>query len=341
MLELFEVKGTDYEMGFQIGSKFKAYLKKRIASFDEMATDYSSIISEIEYKLSVSFPHLLQEIYGRADGAEISRKSYLLMLFPELYRKAEGCTTLVLKKSDGEVLFAHNDDNECFNLANTALIKYNFGDDYIVSYTMVERLSGSAFSFNGSGMVFSSNYIFGDNENLHNLSRYVAVRDVINSKSIDEGIAKLRTTEVASPFSLNMLDLNTHRAVNVEKDISDVYITEITDRYARSNHFHTKQGDSKTATADSIFRHKKANELISALDNNTAEITDLVEILKYTTDVYDESIYKEYGKYPGVWVTDATFAVDTADENFTVYDYMGKSVLKIDRQGNLVSQTRA
>lgn len=326
-------------MGFLIGKKYKDYLQKRIPSFDEITNEYSDIVTAHERMLEERFPNLLQEIYGRADGAEISRKSYLLMLFPELYRKADGCTTLILKKSDGNILFAHNDDNECFDSSNTALIKYNYGDNYIISYTMVERLSGSAFSFNGYGMVFSSNYIFGSNLNLENLSRYVAVRDVINSKNIDEALAKLTATDVASPFSLNILDLNTNEAINVEKDVKDVYITEITDRYARSNHFHTKQGDSKNATADSIFRHKKANELISALDSSTAKIEDLVDILRYTTDVYDESIYKQYGKYPGVWVTDATFAVDTANDIFTVYDYIEKSILEIDRHGNLISQT--
>lgn len=338
MLELFEVKGTDYEMGFQIGRKFREYLQTRITSFDEMTAEYATVIDALKKELTALFPNLLQEIFGRADGAEISRDAYLLMLFPELYRKTEGCTTLILKKSDGEVLFAHNDDNECFDLSNTALIKYNYGDEYIISYTMVERLSGSAFSFNRE-MVFSSNYIFGDNVDLNSLSRYVAVRDVINSKSIDEALDKIRSITVASPFSLNMLELKTNRIVNVEKDVKDVYITEITDRYARSNHFHAKKGDSSTATADSKFRYKKANELIAKLNPSTAKIDDLVEILRYTTDVYDESIYKQYGKYPGVWVTDATFAVDTAAENYVVHDYIGGTTLEINQDGNLVSQT--
>ncbi len=339
MLELFEVRGTDYEMGVQIGRKFKDYLQKRIPSFDKMIAGYSAVIDTFQKKLEVQFPKLLQEIYGRADGAEISRSSYLLMLFPELYRNIEGCTTLFLKKADGEFLFAHNDDNEWFDLTNTALIKYCYDDNYIISYTMAERLSGSAFSFTSNGMVFSSNYIFGNNADLGNLSRYVVVRDIINCSNIDEALQKLRNTDVASPFSLNMLDLNTKRAVNVEKDVHNVYITEITDRYARSNHFHAKQGDNSTATADTLFRHKKANELIATLSPSTAKITDLVNILRYSTDVYNESIYKQYGAYTGVWQTDATLALDTADDFVAVYDYIGNSILKISRDGNLISQT--
>lgn len=339
MLELFEVQGTDYEMGVQIGQKFKDYLQKRIVSFDKMIAGYSAVIASFQEKLEAKFPRLLQEIYGRADGAQISRLSYLLMLFPELYRNIEGCTTLVLKKADGNVLFAHNDDNEWFDLTNTVLIKYNYGDNYIISYTMAERLSGSAFSFTGNGMVFSSNYIFGNNADLGNLSRYVVVRDIINCTNIDDAILKLQATDVASPFSLNMLDLKTKRAVNVEKDVHDIYVTEIEDRYARSNHFHKKQGDNSTATADTLFRYKKANELIDTLNHSTAKISDLVDILRYSTDVYNESIYKQYGAYIGVWQTDATLAVDTADNHFTVYDYIGKSILTIGRDGNLISQT--
>lgn len=339
MLNFLEVKGTDYEMGFAIGNKFKNYLQNRITEFDQKAPKYSDCIAAFEDKLKAGFPYLLQEIYGRADGAEISRKSYLLMLFPELFRKSEGCTTLALKKQDGSVLFAHNDDNECFDLENTALIKYNYGDNYIISYTMVERLSGSAFSFTGKGMVFSSNYIFGDNLDLNNLSRYIVVRDVINSSSIDEALHKLKSTDVASPFSLNILELATGRVVNVEKDVHDIYVTEINDRYARSNHFHTKQGDSSTATEDSKFRYKKANKLINDLDSAACTIDDLVKILRYGTSVYNESIYKQYGDYHGIWVTDATLAMDTSEDFFTVYDYIGRSVLKISRDGSLVSQT--
>lgn len=339
MLNFFEVTGTDYEMGFAIGNKFKNYLQNRIAEFDEKAPKYANYINAIEEKLESGFPYLLQEIYGRADGAEISRKSYLLMLFPELFRKTEGCTTLVVKKSDGSVLFAHNDDNECFDLGNTALIKYNYGDHYIISYTMVERLSGSAFSVSGKGMVFSSNYIFGNNLNLDNLSRYIVVRDVINSASIDEALEKLHSTDVASPFSLNMLELGTGRVVNVEKDVHSIYVTEIDDRYARSNHFHTKKGDSTTATEDSKFRYKKANELIRTLDATACSLDDLISILRYRTAVYNESIYKQYGDYEGIWVTDATLAIDTSDDFFTVYDYMGNSVLKISFDGTLLSQS--
>ncbi len=337
MLRFLEVSGNDYQIGYQIGRSFKDYLQGRIGFFDDQASSMQSALDAVERKLEKDFPALLQEIYGRADGAEISRRSYLLMLFPEAYKRYDGCTTLIVKKP-GSVLFAHNDDNENFTLDNTALIKYDYGDTFIVSYVMVERLAGSAFSVNGKDMVFSSNYIFGENLNLQNLSRYVVVRDVINSSSIEEVLQKLRDNDVASPFSLNVLETKTGRAVNIEKDVHDIYVTEVSERYARSNHFHTKQNDISKATADTLFRYVKANELINKLDVASCGKQDLVNILRYSTADYDKSIYKQYGDYNGKWVTDATFCIDTADDYFTVYDYIGNSVLTIGRDGKLIEQ---
>lgn len=340
MIKYIETKGNDYNIGYQIGEYFRNYLQKRIIDFDAKVEKVFDKIKRLEGKIKTNFPKLLQEIYGRADGAQISRDSLLLMFFPEIYNRIDGCTTVILKKSD-RVLFAHNEDNSNFTEENVALIKYNYGDRFVVSYTMAERLGGSAISFNSDGLVFSSNFVNSDSLNLDNLSRYIVVRDVINSQSIDEAIEKLRKNDVASAFSLNILDTKTNRVINIEKDVHEVYITEIQEKYARSNHFHSHDNYNiavELPFKSSLFRYNKTNELINKLDINDCTLNDLINILLFKTDDYYQCVYKQYGKFKGLSVTDATLAIDSSEDFLTIYDYVGNSIIKVDLNGNLLEQ---
>ena len=96
----YVVTGTDYDMGYQIGKIFKKYLQNAIKKYDEKILNKNvySKVKELEIKLKNESFNCLQEIYGRADGAEVSRESLLLMFFPEIYKRIDGCTTLILKK---------------------------------------------------------------------------------------------------------------------------------------------------------------------------------------------------------------------------------------------------
>ena len=148
-----------------------------------------------------------------------------------------------IKKKNGKFLFSHNEDEKKYTFENTALIKYDYGQYWIVGYTMAEKLTGSSFGYNSYGLVFSSNYIYDTKIELSNISRYIMVRTVMNASTIEEVIRILKKCKVASAFSLNVLDTKTFKAINIEKDIEEIYVTNIEDRYARANHFTTKKDE--------------------------------------------------------------------------------------------------
>lgn len=339
MIPYFEVSGTDYEIGFQIGQKFKEYLSKIIGKYDKVVNKVYDKIKHLEQKCKILLPNCLDEIYGRADGANISRDSMLLLFFPEIFKQIDGCTTVILKKDNG-VLFAHNEDqNNCTN-ENTALIKYIYKDKFIIAHTRADRLAGSAFSFNSYGLLISSNYVYGESLNLENLSRYIVVRDVINSKSIEEAKQKLKIYDVASAFSLNILNMNTNEVVNVEKDIHDVYITDIKDKYARSNHFHAKSHDETKDPVSSKFRYTKSNELLKELDIETSNVDEILNILKYETDDYCKTIYKNHFKYSNRSTTIATLYTDTRENEICILDYIGRSKIVLNKSGKIVQTNK-
>ena len=330
MIKNFEVSGTEYDMGYVVGREFKDYLQKSIEKYEEKLKikNVYKKVKNMEEKLKIQFPKCLEEIYGRADGANISRDATLLMFFPEIFRKIDGCTTVILKKENGNFLFSHNEDDKNYTTDNVALVKYKYSNYWIVGYTMAEKLTGSSFAFNSYGLVFSSNYIFDTKIDLNNISRYIMVRDVMNSKSIEETIEKLNNSKVASAFSLNILDTKKNVAINVEKDIDEIYVTNIEDRYARANHFTSKEYILPEDRKSTKFRDEKSNELIKLVDSKNAKIEDLINILNYETDDYNESIFKDSNKYNDKSITVANFSFDNDLKNICIMDYLGDYVFR-------------
>lgn len=326
----YVVTGTDYDMGYQIGKIFKEYLHNEIKKYDEKILNKNvyAKVKELELKLKNESFNCLREIYGRADGAEISRDSLLLMFFPEIYKRIDGCTTLILKKQNGKFLFSHNEDEKKYTSENTALIKYDYGQYWIVGYTMAEKLTGSSFGYNSYGLVFSSNYIYDTKIELSNISRYIMVKTVMNASTIEEVIRILKKCKVASAFSLNVLDIKTNKAINIEKDIEEIYVTNIEDRYARANHFTTKKDELPDEPISSKFRNEKSNELIKVIDRKTANIDNLKSILNYQTADYYQSIFKDPKKYSGKSITVANFSYDGEKNTIEIVDYLGDSKLK-------------
>ena len=256
------------------------------------------------------------------------------MFCPEIFKQVDNCTTVIVKQ-ENRVLFAHNEDEKDCSLENVALIKYIYEDSFIISLTRADRLAGSAFSFNSHGLLISSNYVYGEELELDNISRYIVERDVINSKSISQAIERLQNIDVASAFSLNIIDMNKNEVVNVEKDIHEIYLTNIQTKYARSNHFHTKTNVGYNPPISSKFRYEKSNELLNKLEIETCNLNDITKILNYKTDDYYKTIHKDYVKFNDKSSTIAMFSHDTASDEIEIVDYIGQSRIVLNKNGEI------
>ncbi len=334
-IDFFEVTGDDYRMGVLIGRHFRDYLGGIEAGFAAMLPGHIQRVKALESKLAKRLPSCLDEIYGRADGAGVSRDVMLLIMFPEIYGGTDGCTTAYFKTADRAIL-AHNEDSSTMNLDNVALIRYKYDDMTLVAYTSAIRLAGSAFAFNSHGMAFSSNHIFGGERDMDEISRFILLRDVINSASIDEAIDKVRSVDVASPFNLNLLDVRSARMCNVERDLHDLHVEYITSRYTHSNHFVTKPFDSARVPVNSVFRREKSSELLAELPGS-ASIDDVLGVLAYEGDGYDRSVFERRSSYPDRICTIATFAIDSATGDCRVLDFLGNGVFRFSPDGELLS----
>ena len=333
-MKYLEISGTYYDFGFQIGKCFKNYLHQIIKPYREKIKlkKVSKCVSHLENKIKKRFPNCLEEIYGRADGADIERKTMLLLFFPEIFKHVDGCTTIIVKQKDN-FLFAHNEDEKSAP-EKSALVKFENNNKFLISFVTAERLAGFAFSFNSDRMVFSCDHIVCDKRNLKNLSRYIVIREIMECKDIATVVSKMKKYRVASPFCLNVVDLKSAQAVCIEKDINKCYIKQITSAFARANHFIIKKHKYKSLPSSTKFRQFKATELTNRLDFNTCKIEDLHEILKFETSEYNKSIFKDCHKYPERSHTISTFLLNEKDNKISIIDnYTNKSIC-FDLNGN-------
>lgn len=334
-IKIIEIYGnSNYEIGYEIGKIFKDYLQKNITKYEEKLNN-KDILKKVEETIRISiikYPNHVEEIYGRADGAQIDRKALFYMMFPELYEGTDGCTTIIVKTSSNRVLFAHNEDYIA-DMDKIALIKINIGNKWIVGYAVANRLLGHAFAYNSDGLVFSNNYVYGASINLIKPSRYFLIRDIISSSNIQEVIKKAQDNDIASAISLNILDTKSNETINIEKDNSDTNITLINTRYARANHFLSKEINMKNIPESSIFRCYKSKELLDKLQLEYTCMDDLVKILQYHTNEFDKCIYKDrdfFENIKGKSKTCATFTFDSLDNKIQIYEYMGKEKINIE-----------
>ena len=339
MIDIFTVTGSRYDMGFATGKHFKSYLQSAIGKYEDSLGSEKSrkFAADMEKTMSEMYPECLDEIHGRADGAGVSRDALMLMYSPEFFRGTDGCTTVYMKNRNGNMLFSHNEDNTNYNKKTVALIKYDFGDHWVVGYTHAEKLAGSAFSWNSYGMVFSCNYIFDPVRNLDYPSRYTVIRSILEARNMEEAIDMFRACKSASAFSFNIVDKKTMEAANVEKDLSGIYVKRIDDRFGRANHFVVRTENCPEPMQSSAFRNAKSNELVNKLERDTVTIDDLRNVLAYESDDYYASILKSCQKYDpekcgsdlfaNKSVTVANFAFDGENDIVKMIDYIDNGEL--------------
>jgi len=335
-VKCFEAVGNDYEMGFAVGCVFKDYLQdiaaRRGKVFED--PDVEAFIGGIIARIEDKTPDCMAELRGRAAGAEIPLGLATVLSSPEISGLMSGCTTAILKRSDGSWLFSHNEDETNFTQDNVALVKYVYDDAWIVGYTMAETLVGRSFAYNSHGMVFSCNYLMGARRDVTHPSRYIAIRDILKARNLEETLDMMKAAETASSFSLNVLDTRTGMAANVEKTVDDTYITPIYERFSHANHF-IVGADELSFGVNTYNRGAKTEELLNRLDAETAGIEDVVDVLSYEGEDYWHSILKKPDTYKDLWenghksVTVANFAYDGENHRIFIRDYLGNTQLQM------------
>ena len=331
MFSKYTFKGNYFELGQQTGVIFKDAINSNIDKYIKLLGNniVRDRLDKTIEMISEKLPNCYEELLGKAKGSEVDIKPLVLMHCPEILDKVDGCTTAIYKKND-RILFSHNEDDKGYDHSNTALVKYiNEDGSWIVSLAGYDKLIGSCFGYNSKGLVFSCNFIYHEEVNLDLLSRYVVIRDVIESSNIDECRDKLTKYPTASPFSFNVLEKDTLKVINIENDFENHYETIINDRYARSNHFLCK--DNAKMSISSKNRNINAKDRISKLNDDCC-INDLIDVLSLQNDDSNDCILKDPNifKDPKVALTICNFSYDSKQDLIIINDYIDHTKLAMN-----------
>jgi len=312
--ETIKVSGSNYEIGFQIGIRFKNKIKKTLRQskrlkflkkVDEKNPKKFDELNSIGQKY---FPKFMEEIEGIAEGSGIEYRDIAIMNFMAAYR--EGCTTIVCKQRD-RIILGHNEDGAKENLETSFLViaKPKNGIPFF-SFCYPGTLPGGAFSFNSKGFVQTSNWMPTPDLRvgipIHLIDRYL-----LEAKNINDALKRALLRRRASGFSYTMVTRK--KALNLETTSQKSSITKITDSYIHTNHYISARLKSikQKIYKSSLIRYEKGVRMIKEINDTSS--SDILGILSYP------GIFSKVGHARSCTLCTALFEISSKGVNLKIY----------------------
>ncbi|XP_002731371.2 beta-alanyl-dopamine/carcinine hydrolase-like [Saccoglossus kowalevskii] len=350
-IPLIITKGTHYEVGHDVGASFKDRIQNFCNEFsilnDVLIPYYHMRKGRKAYDdllnvANATFPQIVDEIQGLADGAELPfYKVFLLHIKSEiqlLLRKQfdPECTDIALNYVDQKTqrqwtIQAHNEDTD------PIIGKYAYiTDAYIIdptgkypterftAYTYPGSVPGNAFAFNADGMLFTMNAVFPKKVETDNIARYIANRMLLGCRSVSDVFSFLDKYGSASGFSLNFVDATTPLAdqmlYNVEvgpgmKQYSNATVPLANNKAdGHCYHFNMYKHFNISQFNDTSTQHRSARAAKLAVP---ADLTGIYNILGDTADP-DYPIFRNGKKKDGA-ATVSTAIFDLVNGTLSIY----------------------
>ena len=332
-----EVSGTPQEIGRGIGrmfgDKIRMGLERRAEWFGNLkAFALGEGRSAYDVFLAAAMKHTpraLSELQGWAQGAEIPFETMMVLNlkaeFGALIANKEmeaskgacegnpGCSTVVLKRDDGQVIHLHNEDGHEDYKDLMFMVKAvpNDGIPYIcLSYPGV--LPGNAPAVNARGLVQTTNYIACKEVRL-GVGRYFLDRMILEASGIDEALAWSTHPDRAFGYHHVFTSLPEKRSVAVEVSPGKKEIKEINGLYYHTNHLvfdgmQDEDQDEKYVSSSSTSRW----DVISRWAEGLKSIDSLtMEDLRVPMSSHDGSPYSPCrhpdGDVKGITLAQAVF----------------------------------
>ncbi|MEX0888105.1 MAG: C45 family peptidase [Patescibacteria group bacterium] len=179
-MDLIEVSGSHYEIGFQIGQATAGQIAA-VLSPKPLTPGFQKRVAVLAPLHERAFPHLLKEIQGMADG---SGQEFEKLLAWNFFEQA-GCTSILALGPGG--FLAHNEDGNPVFRNHLSLVKMRIPrGQTIISLQYPGELGGNAVSVNSEGLVFSVNFI--GPERLANVgySANFLARELLGARNLGE-----------------------------------------------------------------------------------------------------------------------------------------------------------
>ncbi|XP_078001144.1 beta-alanyl-dopamine/carcinine hydrolase-like [Glandiceps talaboti] len=338
------VRGTNREVGHQIGQTFKSRIQDTVDLQLLRAHDtpkgramYNAYLNTCK----AVYPHYIEELQGIADGAEVPFEYLFFSCIgseitalsgdhpfkDSLEKNHEGCTDLILT-SDEQAIIAHSEDvtpditNGYIIQAHILPSTSNPREEKFTAFSYPGTLPGNTFGINAHGLIFTGNMIFQKGITSHNsIPRRFITRAFLSAQSLEDVINIIKKPPgTASAYNANVgvKEQSGNRAkfysVEIGHSVSGsiVDVHQYVDGFSyHLNHFNRLGIDHYTDDS-SVHRAARIQQLPTP-----ANMHDILEIM---SDTHDEKypIYRN-GAPPDVYATSGIGVFDLKKNTLSVY----------------------
>ncbi len=256
----FEVEArTHCELGQKLGKLFGKGLLQDIQSQKEeggwrektlRATPYLNITQKI-------FPHLVEELHGYAEGANISFTDlWTLNMEDELDElKSDKCTTVVTNHGK---LIAHNEDWYADYKDTICVLKKTVGNLTVFELFYTNTLGGNAISINSHGFIQTINSLTHSDQQI-GVPRDVIARWLSETSSPDTDFQRLKSIPRSAGYNHNILNLE-GKIWNIECSAQSQEVIQPGYPFVHTNHFLSRLSrfEEDDNSCGTLFRYQHA-----------------------------------------------------------------------------------
>lgn len=226
---IIHVRGTYYDIGFDIGRTFGKLIQDYIEVYKPLNEIYIKLFNTDEGRkiyeetlqcVKKQFPQYIKEIQGTADGANVPFTKLFLMhlddILPNVIGETPGntlpvgCSTIICNQP-GQQIIGHNEDalSETLNhwyLVNAHVIENGYKEEKFISLCYAGFLPGYTMGYNHHGLIFTINTLSAATLRSGKTPRYFITRALLAVENYVEAQKVLRNEGygAAEGFSVNM-----------------------------------------------------------------------------------------------------------------------------------------
>ncbi|XP_043674518.1 uncharacterized protein LOC122632105 [Vespula pensylvanica] len=229
VVPIIHVKGTYYDIGFDIGRTFAKLIQDYIEAYRPLNESYMKLYDTDEGRkvyeetlqcVKKQFPQYIREIQGTADGANVPFNKLFLMhlddILPNVVGETSGntlpvgCSTIICNQP-GQQILGHNEDalSETLNhwyLVDAHVIEDGYREEKFISLSYAGFLPGYTMGYNHHGLIFTINTLSAATLRSGKTPRYFITRALLGVENYVEAQQILRNEGygAAEGFSVNM-----------------------------------------------------------------------------------------------------------------------------------------
>lgn len=288
-----EVSGTNRDIGLAIGEMFRGKIQEVISDRKHYIRKYQERLSQTGLYIKETkktFPHLILELEGMAEGADVPFVDLFFHNTPEIYDRTlewdreqaqmnDHCTIAVSFAERGPII-GHNEDWAIESLDELYILKATVNGTTYLGLNYATFLIGCSATLTSNGLVQCINELH--QESHVGVGKYFLARAVLDCQTLDEAAACIKGTHRSSGY--NHVLVKDKEMMDVETAGMDMDIERFSSRpYAHTNHFISNhmtvfEKDAATHHKNSYERLRRANELV----RNDMTMADMIALLSDT-----------------------------------------------------------